>query len=145
MEFFSNLLNLPSTIDPVALNQIPQQPIMDEPDTPPTLDEIKKIIFQLNTNRALGKDGILAKIYKAASPNTLESFHHVLNSIPDEEDMPEDFCDALIVIYKNKGNKTDCRNYRGISLLPNADEDLRSRYSEQIDYHVRKMSSRSTV
>ena len=74
-EYFSNLLNLPSTIDPVALNQIPQQPIMDELDALPTLDEIKKAISQLNTNRASGKDGIPAEIYKAASPNTLESFH----------------------------------------------------------------------
>ena len=101
-EYFSNLLNLPSTIDPVALNQIPQQPIMDELDAPPTLDEIKKAISQLNTNRASGKDGIPAEIYKAASPNTLESFHHVLNSIWDEEEMPEDFRDALIVATRIK-------------------------------------------
>ena len=59
-------------------------------------------------------------INKAASPNTLESFHHVLNSIWDKEEMPENFRDALIIaIYKNKGSKFDCRNYRGISLLSN--------------------------
>ena len=32
--------------------------------------------------------------------------------------MPDDFRDALIVsLYKNKGSKADCENYRGISLL----------------------------
>ena len=32
--------------------------------------------------------------------------------------MPDDFRDALIVsLYKNKGCKSDCRNYRVISLL----------------------------
>ena len=32
--------------------------------------------------------------------------------------MPEDFPDALIVtIYKNKGSKANCENYRGIFLL----------------------------
>ena len=32
--------------------------------------------------------------------------------------MPDDFRDALIVsLYKNKGSKSDCGNYRGISLL----------------------------
>ena len=81
-KYFSNLLNLPSTIGPAAINQIPQQPIMDELDA---LDEIKKAISQWNTNRASGKDEIPAEIYKAASPNTLESFHHVLKSIWDEE------------------------------------------------------------
>jgi len=32
--------------------------------------------------------------------------------------MPNDFQEALIVsLYKNKGSKSDCGNYRGISLL----------------------------
>ena len=32
--------------------------------------------------------------------------------------MPADFKDALIVaLYKNKGSKADCGNYRGIFLL----------------------------
>ena len=32
--------------------------------------------------------------------------------------MPDDFRDALIVsLYKNKGSKSDCGNYIGISLL----------------------------
>ena len=35
--------------------------------------------------------------------------------------MPENFSDALIVaLYKNKGSKADCGNYRGISLLSTA-------------------------
>ena len=35
--------------------------------------------------------------------------------------MPDDFRDALIVaLYKNKGSKADCGNYRGISLLSTA-------------------------
>ena len=80
-EYFSNLLNLPSTIDPVALNQILQQPIMDKLDAPPTLDETKKAISQLNTNKTSGKDGIPAEIYQTASHITLEPFHKILNRI----------------------------------------------------------------
>ena len=41
-----------------------------------------------------------------------------LLSIWEEEKMPDDFRDALIVsLYKNKGSKSDCGNYIGISLL----------------------------
>lgn len=32
--------------------------------------------------------------------------------------MPEDFCNVLIAaLYKNKASKSECGNYRGISLL----------------------------
>ena len=41
-----------------------------------------------------------------------------MNSIWDEEEIPEDLRDALIVvIYKNNGSRADCGNYRSISLL----------------------------
>ena len=72
----------------------------------------------MSSGRASGKDGIPAEIYKAAGPNTLGAFHDVLQSIWEEEKMPDDFRDALIVsLYKNKGSKADCGNYIGISLL----------------------------
>nr|KAG5705334.1 hypothetical protein BaRGS_011106 [Batillaria attramentaria] len=64
------------------------------------------------------KDSIPAEIYKVAGPNALEAFHDILLSIWEEEEMLDDFRDALIVsLYKNKGSKADCGNYRGISLL----------------------------
>ena len=48
----------------------------------------------------------------------MEVFLDIIQSIWDQEKMPEDFRDALIVaLYKNKGSKVDCGNYRGISLL----------------------------
>ena len=36
----------------------------------------------------------------------------------EEGSVPQDMRDATIVtIYKNKGDRSDCNNYRGISLL----------------------------
>ena len=117
-EHFSDLLNRPLSVDTGALNQISQQPIQDSLAEPPTMDKIKKAIHQTSSSRASGKDGIPAEIYKAAGPNALEAFHDVLLSIWEEEKMTDDFCDALIVsLFKNKGSKSDCGNYRGISLL----------------------------
>ena len=48
----------------------------------------------------------------------MEVFLDIIQSIWDQEKMPDDFRDALIVaLYKNKGSKADCGNYCGISLL----------------------------
>ena len=64
------------------------------------------------------KDGIPAEIYKIAGPRAMEVFLDIIQRIWDQEKMPEDFRDALIVVlYNNKGSKADCENYRVISLL----------------------------
>ena len=84
---------------------------------PTFTDEIKRTIIQTNSGRALGKAGISAELYKAAGPNALEAFHGVLQSIWEEEKMPDDFRDALILsLFKNKGSRANCGNYR-VSLL----------------------------
>ena len=116
-EHFSNLLNRPSSVDADALNQIPQQPMHDSLADPRRWKKLRRWI-ETNSGRASGKDGIPAEIYKAAGPNSLEAFHDVLLSIWEEEKIPDDFRDALIVsLYKNKGSKSDCGNYRSISLF----------------------------
>ena len=48
----------------------------------------------------------------------LEALHSLLTSICEEEDVPKEFRNATVVsLFKNRGSKTDCGNYRGISLL----------------------------
>ncbi len=117
-EHFCNLLNRPSLVNQEALSQVPQQPIQTALDQPPSMDEIIKAIHKTNSGRASGKDGIPAEIYKAAGTRALETFHDILCDIWESESMPDEFRDALIVsLYKNKGSRSDCGNYRGISLL----------------------------
>ena len=73
-EHFSTLLNRPSTVDPTALEQVPQQPTLFVLDLPPSMDELTKAIKQTNSGRASGKDGIPVEIYKAAGPKSHGSF-----------------------------------------------------------------------
>ena len=72
-----------------------------------------------NLRQSIVKDGIPAEIYKGAGPNALGAFHDVLLTVWEGEIMPDDFRYALIIsLYKKKGSKSDCGNYRGIFLLP---------------------------
>ena len=80
-EHFSTLLNKPSTVDPTALEQVPQQPTLNDLDLPPSMDELSKALKQTNSGRASGKDGIPAEIYKAAGPRAMKVFLDIIQSI----------------------------------------------------------------
>jgi len=124
-EHFSTLLNRPSSVSNDALEQIPQRPTIDSLDLPPTLDEVKKAIHQTSSGKAPGMDGIPAEVYKATGPIALATFHSIIHCIWEDVAIPQEFRDATIVsLYKNKGSKSDCGNYRGISLLSTAGKIL---------------------
>ena len=117
-EHFSQLLNRPSSVDPTVLDPISQRALIEDRDDPPSLDEVRKAIKHMSNGKAPGRD---AEIFKALSNEALQTFHGILISIWEMEEMPADFRDATIVaLLKNKGSRADCGNHRGISLLSTA-------------------------
>jgi hypothetical protein len=44
--------------------------------------------------------------------------HKLINSVGNKEELPNQWKESIIVPVHKKGDKTDCNNYRGISLLP---------------------------
>ena len=117
-EHFSTLLNRPSTLDPTVLDQIPQKPVITSLDLSPTIDEVSRAIRQTSSGKSPGMDGIPAEIVKSAGPVALKALHSLPTSIWEEEEVPKEFRNVTFVcLFKNSGSKTDCGNYRGISLL----------------------------
>ena len=48
----------------------------------------------------------------------LRRLHDLFTKCLEQRVVPQDLKDAVIVsLYKNKGEKSDCSNYRGITLL----------------------------
>jgi hypothetical protein len=43
--------------------------------------------------------------------------HKFINSVWNKEELPDQWKESIIVPIHKKGDKTDCNNYRGISLL----------------------------
>jgi hypothetical protein len=48
----------------------------------------------------------------------LSAIHKLINSVWNKEELPNQSKESIIVPIHKKSYKSDCNNYRGISLLP---------------------------
>ncbi|GFN82466.1 hypothetical protein PoB_000897200 [Plakobranchus ocellatus] len=117
-EHFQNLFSANRTVQDTAMDRIPQLPLRDELDEIPSLEETIEAISQLKSRKAAGVDSIPPEIWKDGGPTLHIALHNLLVCCWEKGKLPQDFRDAVIItIFKNKGEKSDCSNYRGITLL----------------------------
>ena len=75
-------------------------------------------VDSLKDGKAPGKDAIPPEAIKHRKPALLHHLHVLLLHCWKEGTVPQDMRYAKIVtLCKNKGDRSDCNNYRGISLL----------------------------
>ncbi|GAA6107151.1 uncharacterized protein LOC118407100 [Tachysurus ichikawai] len=114
VEHYLELYATQNFVTDTASDAIPDLPVMEELDIPPTLEELRKAIDCLACGKAPGSGGVL----KIGKPALLKPLHELLCLCWGQEHIPQDMRDANIVtLYKNKGDRSDRNNYRGISLL----------------------------
>ncbi|CAM4800706.1 unnamed protein product [Rotaria magnacalcarata] len=121
-EYFDEMLNVDTTINEQVLQQIPSPTVDDEElsrqDAVPTLDEVVKAIGQIKNKKVPGKDDVPAELLKAGGHYIAEWLHEIICDVWEQEVMVKEWTEAIIIrLYKNKGDKRICDNYRGISLL----------------------------
>lgn len=96
---FQTLFSTDRTVQYSVLLHIPQKPAKMELDEIPTLEET-------------------TKHWKHGGPVLHAKLHQLLVCCWEQGKLPQDLRDAIfITLYKNKGGKSDCCNYRGITLL----------------------------
>ena len=121
-EFFSELLNVNSTIDLSVANAIQPATISSaekvRQEKSPTIVEVQMALKQMKSGKAPGNDEIAADLLKAGGMSVLKWLYHIFVEIWQMEQTIEDWSRAtLIRLFKNKGDKKICDNYHGISLL----------------------------
>jgi hypothetical protein len=62
-------------------------------------------------------DQIPAELIQIGGKTLQSKIHKIINSTWSTEELPDQWKESLIVPMLKNGNKSDCSNYRGISLL----------------------------
>ena len=136
-EHFESILNRDAEVDNEVINDIPQRPVLQELSGVPSLAEVEAAIKQLSNGKAPGMDGIPAEIYKHGGSHLVSKLTNLFVIIWSEGSVPQDFKDASIIsIFKNKGSRTCCDDYRGISLLTIAGKILARVILNRINDHL---------
>ena len=89
------------------------QPLIKDP----TLEEITKLIQTQRNGKALGEDNISIELLKNGGLELHKYLHKLILNIWKYEKIPEEWTKAIIIPLLKKGDRQECSNYRGISLL----------------------------
>jgi hypothetical protein len=147
---FSQLLNIHGVKDVRQTEVHTAEPLVPKP----SVFEVQMAIEKLKRHKSPGIDQIPAELIKAAGRIIRSEIHKLIISIWNKEELPGKWKESVIVPIYKKGDKTDCSNYRGISLLSTTYKILSkillsrlTRYAEEIiwDHQCGFRRSRSTT
>ena len=126
--FFGTLLN--SKSDKLRLDtieELPQWPITHELGIEPTESELIGALRSMANTKAVGQDEIPVELLKIGinhDPTVLREFHRVIKLMWHQREVPQRWRDAVIKVLHKKKDRTECGNYRGISLVAHAGKVL---------------------
>ena len=115
-EYLQNLLNKVHTTDPDFLDDLPTLPIIPKLDDPPSFDEVEKDILSLKDNKAAGPDNIPVEVIKYGGCALHRRLHNFILDCWSTKCLPQQWKNANIILVQ-KGDRAECGNSRGISLL----------------------------
>jgi hypothetical protein len=78
----------------------------------PCPSEVKIAIAKLKMYKSPGSNKIPAEQFQAGGEILFLVINKLINSIWDQEELPEQCKEPIIVPIYRKGDKTDCSNYR---------------------------------
>jgi hypothetical protein len=83
----------------------------------PSASEAEVTIGKLKRYKSPGADQIPAELTQAGGETLHSEIHKLITLIWNKEELPDQWKESIVVPIQKKGDKTDCSNYRGISLL----------------------------
>ena len=101
-----------------------------------TEERIKKVIENMDGNKAPGPDGITVKLMKNLINELAEPLAILFRASIDSGKIPDDWRQAEITPSYKKGTRFDMGNYRGINLTPVPGKIMERIVKEDFDSHI---------
>ena len=125
VRFFHSLLNSKSDmLDADIPKRLPQHPVASAPGIEPTEEEIATTMEAMaNAKKAVGPNGLPAELLKLGlqqDRTILQELHRLTILIWRQGKVPQQWKYAVTTVLHKTGDKTECGNYRGISLVSHA-------------------------
>ena len=117
IEHFREVLNQPSPTILINLDQEVPQQLLDISTDDFNNAEIGRAIMKLKNSKAASEDQITAEMLKYGGKTFIQALGKLLNSCWQEEHLPSDWGNGVIVKIPKKGNLVNCNNWRGITIL----------------------------
>ena len=117
-EHCMGILNREEPAYPINEDDCEQQGIADIHTGPVSKAEIRRAINSLKNGKAPGEDMITAELLKADREFTTDRVKELIDTIWSLEKVPLKGKRGLIIKIPKKGNLRECKNWRGVTLLP---------------------------
>ena len=117
-EYLQNLLNKVHTTDPCFLDDLPTLPIIPKLDDPPSFDEVERSILRLKTTKQPVLTTSLLRSLSMVNCALHRRLHNFILDCWSAKCLPQQWKNAnIILVHKQKGDRAECGNSRGIYLL----------------------------
>jgi hypothetical protein len=104
-------------VEPIEYCENESRDALDELVEEPSYEEISTIIANFTKSKAPGIDNINPQPIQATGPQMNSRIYRLVTNMWTKEKMPNEWNLALICPIYKKGEKSECNNYRRISLL----------------------------
>ena len=81
------------------------------------VEEMRRAVKKMKNGKAVGVCGIQVEMVKAGGYTMVQWLKEILNVVWRSRKTPQEWRESIIIPIYKKGGRTECGNYRGISLL----------------------------
>ena len=141
-EHFEEVLVREAPTNPVEENEVETDEIREMDKTEIREAEVRQARKKTKIGRKPGIDDIPAELYKADSDLAVKELTRLFNRIWHEEKITDQWKKGLIVKIPKRGDLKECKNWRGVTLLPVTSKEMGrviiERTLNRLDHVLRK-------